>query len=670
MTKSEALSILKLMLTSRAIERREGILLRQGKSWMQVPCAGHEGLMAFACQLRPTDYLFSYYRGYHLRLAKGISADQLAKDFLVRRGSSSGGRSMSVHCSSRELNVFPDAGPVPSQCLPAVGAAWGQKLNQSDDLTVCSLGEGSSRQGEFYEAVCFAIQERLPIIFLVEDNKYAISTRTEKMTPLRLGVLDNAYIQVVNGYDVDEVYEVGGKTIERIHSDSGPVILWCHVDRVASHTLMDDHRRYRSEEELVNLMDPIEHWCKKLIARGQITPAEIATMREDIAEDIASTYARVEQEPSPEVRHIYDHIYAPTENSASVSAPLPVESVTTNLLAAFNRTLRNGLAELPKMLVLGQDIQDPKGGVLGLTAGLSTEFPQRVINTPIAEATILGTAVGLGLQGYKPVCEIQFIDFISPGLNQLTTHIGSLHWRSLGRWPCPVVIYAPYGAYLPGGGLWHSESMEGWWTHIPGLRVAVPSTPEDGAGLLASALHEDVPTLLLLPKHLLRMERQCRPSTTRIPFGQARIVREGRDVTVVAWGNCVEIAEAAADELDQEGYSVEIIDLRTLVPCDWQTIDQSLKKTARLVVIHEDSRTSGFGATIVAEMLAHTKRFEYLIAAPQLLTRADIPVPYHPDMERAALPSRKDLIGAIKTMCPPELMESVRWKDQWQTRQA
>jgi len=649
-------------------------LLRQGKSWMQVPCAGHEGLMAFACQLRATDYLFSYYRGYHLRLAKGISAEQLAKDFLARRGSSSGGRSMSVHCSSRELNVFPDAGPVASQCLPAVGVAWGQKLNRCDDLTVCSLGEGATRQGEFYEAVCFAIQEHLPIVFLVEDNKYAISTRTEKMTPLRLEMLNKAYVQIANGYDVDEMYEVGRKAIERIRAGLGPAILWCHVDRVGSHTLMDDHRRYRSDEELAALTDPIEHWCEKLIAAGQITPAEIATLRQEIAEEIESTYARVEREPALEVRCVYDHVFAATETSkaetAPVSIPLRQEKSTTTLLAAFNQTLRNGLAELPKMMILGQDIQDPKGGVFGLTAGLSTEFPQRVINTPIAEATILGTAVGLGLLGYKPVCEIQFIDFISPGFNQLTTHIGTLNWRSVGRWPCPIVIYAPYGAYLPAGGLWHSESKEGWWTHIPGLRVAVPSRPEDAAGLLASALHEDVPTLLLLPKHLFRLERHCQTSTTRIPFGQARIVREGREVTVVAWGNCVELAEAAAEEVDEEGCSVEIIDLRTLVPCDWETIDQSLKKTGRLVVVHEDSRTSGFGATLVAEMLAHAKRFEYLIAAPQLVTRADVPIPYHPDMERSVLPSCKDLIDAIKTVYPAESLESMTWKDRWQRQQA
>jgi len=651
MLKDNAVKILELMLTSREVEHREGILLRQGKSWMQVPCTGHEGLMALVYQLSREDYLFSYYRGYHLRLAKGISVEQLAKDFLVRDGSSSSGRSMSVHCGSRELNVFPDAAPVASQCLPAVGVAWAQKLKKSDNITLCSIGDGSTRQGEFYEAVCFSIQENLPIIFLVEDNGYGISTPTEKLTPLKLDVFNHKYIQEVNGRNVDEVYQVGCEAIEKVRSGQGPVILWCHVDRLSSHTLMEDHRRYRSAEELSKLIDPVKSWCKKVVEKGHLTNNEIEILRKKISTQVESIYEQVEKGPFTDLQNVHQHLYSqPKDDPKKEFLRLSTENVHTNMLTAFNQTLSDGLASQSNMLLIGQDIEDPKGGVFGLTAGLSTDYPNRVINTPIAEATILGTAVGLGVMGYKPVCEIQFIDFISPGLNQLVTHISSLNWRSSGAWPCPIVMYAPYGAYLPAGGLWHSESKEAWWTHIPGLRVAVPSSAKDCAGILATALQEDSPSLILLPKHLLRIEGPSQRIGEYIPFGKARIVREGHDVTVVAWGNCVELASAAADEINTLGKSVEIIDLRSLVPCDWETLDSSLSKTGRLVVVHEDSRTSGFGATVIAEMLAHLERFEYLWAAPQLVSRADIPIPYHPDQEHAVLPSKKDIVQAIKTV--------------------
>lgn len=644
------LELLELMLTLRAIEEREGILLRQGKSWMQVPCLGHEALMALVCQLRHSDYLFSYYRGYHLRLAKGITVEQLARDYLVRVGSSSGGRSMSVHCGSRELNIFPDAAPVASQCLPAVGVAWGQKLKAGDAITVCSLGDGATRQGEFYEAVCFALQEQLPVLFLVEDNGYGISTPTDKRTPLYLGMLNPDCLREINGRDVAMVYREGGKAIEAIRSGGGPLILWCHVDRLGSHTIMEDQRRYRSEAELAAMTDPVEVWIEHLMANEQVTHTQITTMKERVSEQVATVYGQIEREDYYAVNAVADHLYA-DKSEGSFSAIAETATPPDTLLAAINQTLRGQLEQQANLLLMGQDIEDPKGGVFGLTAGLSSAYPQRVINSPIAEATILGIAVGLSVSGYRPVCEIQFIDFITPGLNQLLTHIGNLHWRSRGTWSCPLVIYAPYGAYLPSGGIWHSESKEGWWTQIPGLRVVVPATPADGAGLLITALNEQSPTLFLLPKHRLRVKQPALPIRP-VPLGKANIVCAGGDVTVVAWGNCVAIAAAAAGKLSRENTAVEVIDLRTLVPCDWETIDLSLRKTGRLVVIHEDSRTSGFGATIIAEILAHAKRFEYLWAAPQLVTRGDISIPYDPRQEQAVLPSLDDLLAAIRKMFP------------------
>ena len=673
MQDKNTVDILRLMLTSRAIEEREGILLRQGKSWMQIPCAGHEGTIALVYQLESADYLFSYYRGCHLRLAKGIGVDQLAKDFFAKADSSSGGRSVSVHCSSRVLNIFPDAAPTGSQCLPAVGTAWGQKFRGSKNLTLCSIGDGSTRQGEFYEAICFSIQEQLPIIFLVEDNGYGISTKTENLSPLNLNVFNQQYIREVNGRNVAEVYAAGQQAIKKIRAGGGPIILWCHVDRLQAHTLMEDHRRYRSSDELAAMIDPIALLKERLLSDGEMADSEITALENEIKQMVEQTYERVEQEKAKKALPIKQYLYASTEENIEPISLADIDPQPGNLLTAFNQTLHKGLAKFPDVIVIGQDIEDPKGGVFGLTADLSTAYPGRVINSPLAEATIIGTAIGLSFQGYKPVCEIQFIDFITPAFSQINTHLGNLSWRSMGQWQCPLVIYAPYGAYLPAGGLWHSDSNEAWWTHIPGLRVAIPSTPEDGAGLLATALEENIPTFLLLPKHLLRVNKQdCHYGP--VPFGKARIVREGSDVTVVSWGNCVETVELAAMELDNNNseLSIEIIDLRTLVPCDWESVEQSLRKTGRLVVVHEDNQTSGFGTTLVTQMVAKAERFELLLAAPQLIARDNIPVPYRPDLERAVLPSVDDVIRSVYVVCgkTSRPIESVVQKNQPMTKKS
>lgn len=649
MFSNDIVKILELMLISRSAERREGILMRQGKSWSQIPCAGHEALMALSYQFRKSDYLFSYYRGAHLRLAKGIPIEQMAKDFMACAASSSGGRSVSVHCSSRELNVFPDAAVTGSQCLPATGVAWGQKLNQQDDLTACSIGDGSTRQGEFYEAVCFSVQEKLPMLFIVEDNGYAISTRTDTMSPLNLGIFDPEKITVVNGRDAYEVYEQGKLAIEKIRSGDGPVILWASVDRIGPHTLAEDHGRYRSEQELSGLVDPIVLLKDRLVKDGVIKADEIEQLELEVNARVDMAYKQAEQEAGPEPKQVYDYL-GPVPSNNKKLLPLNSNVKKTTMLDAVNSVLSNALENIPNMLLIGQDIKDPKGGVFGLTRGLSSTFPDRVINAPLAEATIIGAGIGLAASGYKPVCEIQFIDFITPGFNQIAAHITSLQWRSMGKWTCPLVMYTTYGAYLPSGGLWHSQSNEGWWTHIPGLQVAIPSRPDDVAGLFQAAVNSNFPSLILLPKHLLRVSRDgC--EFENIPFGKARVVASGRHVSVVSWGNCVELAEQAAAIKAKQGISVEIIDLRSLVPCDWQTVEDSLRKTGRLVVVHEDTYTSGFGAQVVAEMVSQMNRFELLWMAPQIVARKDVPMPYHPDLEKEVLPTVDDIVNAIEVVC-------------------
>ncbi|MCS7190363.1 MAG: thiamine pyrophosphate-dependent enzyme, partial [Fimbriimonadales bacterium] len=562
---------------------------------------------------------------------------------------SSEGRNMPAHYSSKKLNVFSVATPTGSQCLPAVGAAWGIKLAGDDRVVVCSIGDAATRQGEFYEAVCYAVQESLPIVFVVEDNQYGISTPTRRMLPMRLHIFDEQWVTFVNGRYAQEVYEKSGEAIQKARSGGGPTILWCEIDRLSSHTSADDHRVYRPAEEIEAMFerDPIRLFAEQLIAEGELTREQYEQMQAEIAREVDAIYQEVERVPLPDPAHVLDHLYGePTP--AYKPLPLEVESEPTTMVAAFNRTLHAAMETFDNIVVFGEDIEDPKGGVFGFTKGLSTKFPDRVRNSPLAEATIVGTAVGLAAMGYRPVFEIQFIDFITPGFHQLVSQIATLRWRSKGEWKCPMVIYSPYGAYLPAGGMWHSQSNDGWWAHTPGIRIAIPSTPEDTAGLLWAAIQDDDPTLFLIPKHIFRV-RQPVEAYRAIPFGKAAIRREGSDVTVVAWGNTLELAFQAAEHFAAQGVSLEIIDLRTLVPCDWETIEQSLAKTGRLVVIHEDNRTCGFGQAIISEMTSVPERFNLLLAPPQLVARYDVHIPFCPELEYAVLPDLPRVIRAIQT---------------------
>jgi 2-oxoisovalerate dehydrogenase E1 component len=641
--------LLRTMMLSREGDRREGILMRQGKGWFQVPGMGHEALAAIAYHLRPDDYLFPTYRDRALMLARGMTTREIALDFMARAGSSSDGRNMPAHYSSRALNVFSVATPTGAQCLPAVGAAWGIKLAGDDRVVVCTIGDAATRQGEFYEAVCHAIQESLPIVFVVEDNQYGISTPTRHMLPMRLHVFDERWVVYVNGRYADEVYEKSGEAIRKARTGGGPTILWCEIDRLSSHTSADDHRVYRPADEIEAMFerDPIRLLAEQLIAEGALTQAQYEQMQADITREVDAIYQEVERVPLPDPAHVLDHLYG--EPPAHYQPlPLEVESEPTTMVAAFNRTFHAAMETFDTIVVFGEDIEDPKGGVFGFTKGLSSKYPERVRNSPLAEATIVGTAVGLAAMGYRPVFEIQFIDFITPGFHQLVSQIATLRWRSKGEWKCPLVIYSPYGAYLPAGGMWHSQSNDGWWAHTPGIRVAIPSTPEDIAGLFWAAIQDDDPTMFLIPKHIFRVRMPVQ-AYRAIPFGKAAIRREGTDVTVVAWGNTLELAFQAAEQFAQQGVSLEIIDPRTLVPFDWETVEQSLAKTGRLVVIHEDNRTCGFGQAIITEMTSVPERFNLLLSPPQLVARYDVHIPFCPELEYAVLPDLARVMRAIQT---------------------
>jgi len=643
-----SLDLLRIMQLSREGDRREGILLRQSRGWFQVASMGHEPLAALAYLLRPDDYLFPYYRDRALVLARGVTNYELALAYFAKRDSSSGGRHMPGHYSSRKLNIFSVATPTASQCIPAAGAAWGLKMDGRDSVVVCTVGEAATRQGEYYEAVAFGLQENLPLIMVVEDNQYGISTPTVRHNPYRLKVFHEDHVVFVNARNPDEVYAKGQTAIARARQGGGPTVLWCELDRLCSHTSSDDHRVYRSAEEIaaMTLRDPISVFARRLIESGQLDADEWRRWQVEISQQVEDEYLRAEAAPDVEPERVMDWLYG--DPVAATPPPIkPGGSMT--MVSAINDTLRAALAENERVIMMGEDIEDPKGGVFGLTKGLSTQFPGRVVNAPLAEATIIGTAVGLAATGYRPVFELQFIDFVSTAINQLMTQVASLRWRSLGEWSCPMVLIAPCGAYLPGGSLWHSQSNEGIWAHIHGLRVVIPSTPEDAAGLLWTSIHGNDPVLFLVPKHIFR-KRLSVSEFPAVPLGRCAIRRTGTDVTLVTWGNGTELADEAAERAAREGISVEILDLRSIEPCDWEGVAASLAKTGRLVVMHEDSRTGGFGQAVVAEMTSHVERWNHFLAAPQLVARMDVHVPYCPTLEYTVLPTVEQILAAIRTV--------------------
>ena len=639
--------LLHLMALSREGDRREGILLRQGHGWFQVSGMGHEAVAAIAYLLTPNDYIFPYYRDRALILARGVSNYDLALAYFAKRHSSSGGRQMPGHFSDRSRNIFSVATPTASQCLPAAGAAWGAKMEGSDRVVVCTVGDAAIREGEFYEAVAFSLQESLPIVFVIEDNRYGISTPTAKLFPYRLGALGEQCLRHIDGREALTVHDAATEAITKARSGGGPTVIWCDLDRLCSHTSSDDQRLYRTIEDLATdqCRDPIDLLSQRLIAEGALTEQEWAAEVADIARRVDADYRTAGAEDDPDPAEASRELFGPT----FAPEPPPVHfDGAANMVTAVNATLQCALERNDRVVMFGEDIEDPKGGVFGITKGLSRRFPGRVMNAPLAEATIIGTAVGLGATGWMPVFEVQFIDFIGPGLNQLMNQVSSLRWRTCGDWSCPMVIVAPYGAYLPGGSLWHSESNEGIWAHIHGLNVVIPGTPEDASGLLWSAIHGPDPTLFLLPKHIFRKRLPYPPESPAVPLGKAAIRREGADVTLVSWGNCLELADDAADRVAADGISVEIVDIRTITPCDFDTIAASIRKTGRLVVVHEDARTTGFGQCVVAEMTSRPEWFNYFLSAPQLVARKDVPIPYNPILEYSVLPDLNEVVRAVR----------------------
>ena len=641
------LDLLKLMYLSREGDRREGVLHRQSKGWFQVAGMGHEPLAVIAQMMQDGDYLFPYYRDRAMVLGRGVTNAELASVYFAKRGSSSGGRQMPGHYSDRERNVWSVPTPTGANALPGCGVAWAMQLHGDKNIVVATVGDAASRQGEFYEAVAFAVERQLPIILIVEDNNYGISTNTEKFNPFKLGIFDEGINLVhVDARHPDRVYEAAAPAIERARSGNGPTVMVCELDRLCSHTSSDDHRVYRPQDEIDEMTDrdPILVLSKELIVAGELTEDEWEKTKQEINERVDAEYIAAENEPDPLPEEVLDHMMAdpPTPTSP------PIEGGKRwRIVDAVNQVFRHGLANDDEYIFFGEDIEDPKGGVFGLTSGLSENHPTRAFNAPLAEATIAGVGIGMACYGMKPVFEFQFIDFTGPAWNQLSQNLGTLRWRTFGHWKCPIVFYSPYGAYLPGGSLWHSQANESMFAHMPGMRVVIPSTPEDAAGLMWTAMHADDPTIFLVPKHMFRQQMEVSADVPAVGFGEARIRRDGDDVTLVTWGNCIEQGLAAAEAVAGEA-SVEVIDLRSIVPWDRDAVVESLEKTGRLVIVQEDGRTCSVGQMIISEISNDPDSWSHFVSAPQLVSKPDVHIGYNPIYEYAALPSTEDVVEAIR----------------------
>ncbi len=641
--------LLRLMLDSRAGDLREQSLLRQGHGWFHVGGIGHEAVAALALHLEEEDFLAPYYRDRALVLARGQDNYQIALNFFGKRSSSSGGRQLPGHYSSRKLNIWTHPSPVGSHLLPACGLAWGLKLDGKPNVVLASTGEAASRQGDFFEAACVALEKNLPVVFVVEDNGIAISTPNRDTNPLALGVLDPGRWVRADGTSVDEVFQRGAEAVEKVRSGDGPAFLWLDLERGTSHSSADDHRTYRKPEEIARTTerDPLTALKNALISEGALTEEEFSGMEKEAREEARKVYLRARRADDPEASEVDLHL---TDPAPPVAERPPVRlGERARLLDAVNATFKEILSRNPDALFYGQDIADPKGGVFRLTAGLSTADPDRATNSPVAESTIIGLACGLACYGKKPFFEIQFIDFVGPGWNQIANNLANLRWRSFGDWSCPAVIYAPYGAYLPGGAIWHSSSSEGLFANLPGLTIVVPSTPEDAAGLIWSAQQATDPVLMLIPKHLLWGEVKLPEKIRSAPIGKARVRHGGHMVTVVAWGNCVELVEEAVERLGDMD-QVELIDLRTIVPWDRDTVLNSVRKTGRLLVVQEDAEPCSVGQAILSEVVDTPDIWPRLQAAPQIISRSNAPIGFHPTYEYSALPDADTILEKIRAL--------------------
>ena len=681
------LQMYRTMYLSRRIDDKEIQLKGQNKIFFQISGAGHEAiLVAAGTVLKPSyDWFYPYYRDRALCLQLGMTpAEQLLSAVGAEDDPNSHGRQMPSHWGHKKLNIVSQSSPTGTQLLQAVGCAEAsyraqlvpeiQKLIKNfhrDEVVYVSLGEGTSSEGEFWEALNTASNLKLPVVFLLEDNGYAISVPVEVQTAggdvsKLVEGFPSLYVQRCDGTDPIESLETMRRAVQYCRERKGPAFVHARVIRPYSHSLSDDEKLYRPDEERTSdaERDPVKKFGAFLIDEGVVNQDDLQQIKDEVDREVteAADFALASSQPAPDTvtQYIFSPDVDPTSKEFDTEQKAELSGNAGTMVDLINRCLHTEMARDPRIVVFGEDVADcsrdryletvkGKGGVFKVTANLQRKFgSQRVYNSPLAEANIVGRAIGLATRGLKPVVEIQFFDYIWPAMHQIRNELALLRWRSANDWKAPLVIRVPIGGYLKGGAVYHSQSGVSTFTQIPGLRVIYPSNALDANGLLRTAIRCDDPVLFLEHKHLYRQaynKSQYPPDDFMIPFAKAKMVREGTDLSIITYGALVQRSLVAAKQAEQERINVEIIDLRSLAPYDWNAIVESVKKTSRVIVAHEDSQSFGYGAELAARI--GDELFEYLDAPVRRVCSLDTFVAYAPQLEDEILPQVADVAKAI-----------------------
>jgi 2-oxoisovalerate dehydrogenase E1 component len=684
--KADLLEFYRLMLLSRRLDDKEIQLKRQNRIFFQISGAGHEAVLVAAAKVfrAAHDWFYLYYRDRAFCLGLGMTAtEQLLSAVAAAEDPNSGGRQMPSHWGHKELNIVSTSSPTGTQFLQAVGAAetWLRasaderlaELTRGDEVVLCTTGDGTTSEGEFWEAMNSACNLKLPVVFLVEDNGYAISVPVSVQTAggsisKLFAAFPNLLTIEVDGCDPIASHEAMQKAHDYCRQRKGPALVHAHVIRPYSHSLSDDEVHYRTtaEREADALRDPVIVFPRQLLEQGVATEAELALIQQQVEEEITVATDIALVAPQPALSTIYDYVYSPdvdpTAEQFDTEDDPQSSGEPTTMVDLLNSCLRDEMTRDPRILVFGEDVADAskpealgdvkgKGGVFKVTWGLQKLFgSDRVYNSPLAEANIVGRAIGLATRGMKPVVEIQFFDYIWPAYMQIRDELALMRWRSNNTFASPVVIRVTYGGYLKGGAVYHSQTGAAIFTGVPGLRVICPSTALDANGLLRTAIRCEDPVLFLEHKHLYRQayNKGVYPGPNfMIPFGKAKVVKEGSDATLITYGAVVQRAVQAAKDLEEAtGQRVEVIDLRSLNPVDWDTIAASVRKTSRVIVAYEDSLSWGYGSEIAAKIA--DDMFEWLDAPVRRVAATDTFVAYAPELEDVILPQVESLGSAMR----------------------
>ena len=658
--KNLCLRLLDTMYLTRFADEKMSKLVRQNKGGtFYLGVAGHEMIGALSALSLKTgkDWGFPYYRDRAFALGLGCDVGDLFAAFLAREAENhSGGRMMPDHFSQKNLRIPCQSSCVGSQYLQAAGVAKSAVLRGENEVVYVSGGDGSTSQGDFHEMLNFACIHNLPIVTVIQDNDWAISVpKTEQTAGGTIAKMAKGYegllVLEVDGCDFEETFAALANAVKKARDGKGPSVIVAKVPRMGAHSGSDDPKKYQTEEELLNELarDPIPRFEKFLLERGLITSEEITLKKEQSKQRIEEAALKADSLPHPRKEEADKNVFKEIHQQESLN---PTEDSIV-MMDALNHALQEEMEKDPGVIVFGQDVAHGKGGVFGITRALTEKFGnKRCFNTPLAESTIVGLAIGLSQDGvHKPVAEIQFADYSWTGMNQILNELSSIHYRSNGMWTCPVVIRMPYGGYIQGGP-YHSQSIEAFLTHCPGLKVAVPSNASDAKRMLKAAIRDPNPVIFLEHKGLYRQRlfsaRNEPSKEDLLPLGKANVVREGTDITFVGWGMTVLMGVEAADALTKEDISIEVIDLRTINPLDFETVLNSVKKTGKLLIAHEAARNCGFGAELAARVV--DEGFRYLDAPIKRVAGKDCPVPYSKVLEDEVLPQKKDVEGALRSL--------------------